>query len=360
MSPSPPPSGSTPIAVGLVGAGGVAEFAHLPTLARSRRGRLAAVVEPDERRRRLLARRLSDVPFRSFDEVLDDPGVPVVVVTAPTPLHGDMGRRAFEAGKHVYLEKPLAPTTDEGRAVVKAWREAGTVGMVGYNFRRSPHVVGAREAIGSGELGALLEVQGRFCWRAEVLEGWRTDPESGGGCLLDLASHHIDLLSALTGSRVRTVSCLLRDQRALEDTATIGLTMENDTRAQLVASFSIDTLCNELDLLGTGGRLRIDFEEPHPDRVRRGPGRGARLRRLGDAIGALRPGRILRSPGFQPSFSVALEAFLEAVTAPVPSSPEPSPATALDALCVVEAARRSAAREGARERVEYDDGTGGS
>ena len=113
---------------------------------------------------------------------------------------------AFEAGKHVYLEKPIALDVDDARRILRAWRSSGKIGMIGYNFRFSHAARAAIERIRSGELGEILAVHGCFQWAAgKQVGGWRSEPGKGGDALLDLASHHIDLFGDPPPTRFENV-----------------------------------------------------------------------------------------------------------------------------------------------------------
>ncbi len=336
--------------VGLIGCGWIAEIAHLPALEASSRARLAAIVETDAERRALLGRLAPACAFPTMDELLADPDVPAVIVAVPTPEHGAVAQAAFQAGKHVYIEKPLAASVDQGRRVVEAWRAASTVGVVGYNFRHSPIAQAAARTLASGELGDLVAVQSRFLWAAERIEGWRADPARGGGCLLDLASHHIDLVTHLAGSPVATVRCTVGARRSAEDSARLHLTLADGVEVQILASFVVGTAANRIDLFGTRGHLAVDLTEARPAPVLRPPGRGARALRIKRALADLHPARLLRSPGHEPSFAASLDAFFEAIGGGAP--PASTPATGLEALEVVEAARASALVDGAPVAVE--------
>jgi predicted dehydrogenase len=338
------------VPVGLIGCGWIAEIAHLPALEASSRARLTAIVEPDAERRALLTRRVPSCDFPTLDELLADPGVPAVIVAVPTPAHGAVAQAAFQAGKHVYIEKPLAASVDQGRRVVEAWTAAGTVGVVGYNFRHSPIARAAAGTLASGELGDLVAIQSRFLWAADRIEGWRADPDRGGGCLLDLASHHIDLVTHLAGSAVATVRCTTGSRRSPEDSARLHLTLADGVDVQILASFVVGTAANRIDLFGTRGHLAVDLTAARPAPVLRPPGRGARVLRVKRALEALHPARLLRSPGHEPSFAVSLDAFFEAIGGGPP--PASTPATGLEALEVVEAARASARADGAPVALE--------
>jgi predicted dehydrogenase len=342
------PRGAIP--VGLIGGGWIAEIAHLPALEASSRARLTAIVEPDAERCALLTQLAPSCAFPTLDELLADPGVPAVIVAVPTPGHATVAQAAFEAGKHVYIEKPLAASVDQGRRVVEAWRAAGTVGVVGYNFRHSPIARAAARTLASGELGDLVAVQSRFLWAADRIEGWRADPKRGGGCLLDLASHHIDLVTHLAGSPVATVRCTTGSRRSPEDSARLHLTLADGVDVQILASFVVGTAANRVDLFGTHGHLAVDLTAARPAPVLRPPGRGARALRVKRALAALHPAHLLRSPGHEPSFAASLDSFFEAIDGDAPSTS--TPATGLTALDVVEAARASALADGAPVPVE--------
>jgi predicted dehydrogenase len=290
--------------------------------------------------------RFPPLEIETLESLLGRPDVDAVIIAAPTGEHATVASAAFRARKHVYLEKPLATTAEEGRRIVDAWRNAGTVGMVGYNFRRSPVFERAKLELDSGALGSLIQIQGTFLWAAEQVEGWRADPGEGGGVLLDLASHHVDLVVALTGSRVRDVRCNLRSVRTPEDSATLEITLEGGITAQLFASFAIGAQVNRLELLGSSGSLSVDLLDPVLQPVDRPPGRGARVIRARRALSGLHPLRLLRSPGHEPSFRTSLQVFLQACVDG--SAVEPTPETALHTVGVIEAARASAEREGAR------------
>ncbi|WP_369224085.1 Gfo/Idh/MocA family protein [Streptomyces sp. R39] len=141
---------------------------------------------------------------RDWREVAADPRVHAVSITAPNFLHREIGVAMAEAGKHIWIEKPVGLTAEDARAVSGAVAKAGVRGTVGFNYRNAPAVAYARELIASGELGTVTHVRvrlfsdyaahpdGALTWRYERARG-------GGGVLGDLASHGVDLARFLLG-----------------------------------------------------------------------------------------------------------------------------------------------------------------
>ncbi|MEU2537693.1 Gfo/Idh/MocA family protein [Streptomyces iakyrus] len=141
---------------------------------------------------------------RDWREVAADPRVKAVSITAPNFLHREIGVAMAEAGKHIWIEKPVGLTAEDARAVADAVAEAGVQGTVGFNYRNAPAVEAARELIASGEIGTVTHVRVRlFSDYAAHPEGaltWRYERERGGsGVLGDLASHGVDLARFLLG-----------------------------------------------------------------------------------------------------------------------------------------------------------------
>ncbi|MER5184303.1 Gfo/Idh/MocA family oxidoreductase [Streptomyces sp. NPDC002896] len=141
---------------------------------------------------------------RDWREVAADPRVRAVSITAPNFLHRDIGVAMAEAGKHIWIEKPVGLTAEDARAVAGAVGKAGVQGAVGFNYRNAPAVEAARELIASGEIGTVTHARIRlFSDYAAHPEGaltWRYERERGGsGVLGDLASHGVDLARFLLG-----------------------------------------------------------------------------------------------------------------------------------------------------------------
>jgi predicted dehydrogenase len=137
-------------------------------------------------------------------EVAADPRVQAVSIAAPNFLHREIGVAMAEAGKHIWIEKPVGLTAEDARAVAGAVAKAGVQGTVGFNYRNAPAVAAARELIASGEIGTVTHVRIRlFSDYAAHPEGaltWRYERERGGsGVLGDLASHGVDLARFLLG-----------------------------------------------------------------------------------------------------------------------------------------------------------------
>ncbi|WP_062642863.1 Gfo/Idh/MocA family protein [Streptomyces maremycinicus] len=141
---------------------------------------------------------------RDWREVAADPRVRAVSVTAPNFLHREIGVAMAEAGKHLWIEKPVGLAPADARAVADAVAAAGVQGAVGFNYRNAPAVERARDLIASGELGTVTHVRVRlFSDYAAHPDGaltWRYERGRGGsGVLGDLASHGADLARFLLG-----------------------------------------------------------------------------------------------------------------------------------------------------------------
>lgn len=130
--------------------------------------------------------------------------IDIVDISVPTHLHHEIAVAAARAGKHIFLEKPLALTVEESREMVDAAEEAGIVHYLNHNYRRAPAVMLAKRLIEQGEVGQI------YHWRGAYLQDWIMDADfpltwhlqadkAGGGPHYDLNSHSVDLARFLVG-----------------------------------------------------------------------------------------------------------------------------------------------------------------
>lgn len=142
--------------------------------------------------------------------VIEDPAVDVVSVTTPNQFHPEMAIAALEAGKHVWCEKPMAPSFADAEAMLAAARRSGKAAVLGYNYIQSPAIRHIRTLLDEGAIGTInhlrVEMDEDFMADAETPFGWKHEAASGYGALDDFAVHPLSLVKALFG-RVASVMC---------------------------------------------------------------------------------------------------------------------------------------------------------
>jgi predicted dehydrogenase len=197
--------------VGIIGAGWMGHVharayqrvaQHWPELAV--RPELVAVADSSAPAAATFARAHDVTTHADWRELLADPDVAAVSVTAPNFLHREIGVAVAEAGKHLWIEKPVGLTAADAIAVRDAVRSSGVVDCVGFNYRHVPAVARARRVVESGEIGVPTHARVQLLTDYAAHPGsplsWRYTVESGGhGVLGDLASHGVDLLRFVVG-----------------------------------------------------------------------------------------------------------------------------------------------------------------
>ena len=138
--------------------------------------------------------------FGSYESAVTDDRIDAVYVCTPHHLHLEHARLAANAGKHILLEKPLARTAQDARAIVAVAADAGVTLMVAENYRFMPPVIAAKDMVERGDLGTLRLVQLQEDFPFQPIE-WRNDSElNGGGVLIDGGIHKASLLAYLAGN----------------------------------------------------------------------------------------------------------------------------------------------------------------
>ena len=332
------------IRVGIVGCGAIARAVHLPLLGRLPGVRVIALADPDDTQRGL-ARRLAPAAgtFADAGALLDAAAIDAVVICSPSGWHAAHAQAAVQRGLHVYLEKPLATSLAEGVQLCEAWRRAGVVGMMGFNYRFNDLLGRLRAQVRLGAVGPVVAARTTFCAPSGMLPSWKQRRETGGGVLLDLGSHHIDLIRFLLERKIRSVRAALRSRHTEDDCALLELELEGGAQVQSLFAFGA-AAAERIEIHGEAGRLTVDRSaswdvEYEPGGVSPSiRGRIARrigtLRRIGFAIDKL------RSPLHEPSYRIALEQFVAAISGS--TSCQPDFDDGLTSLAVVEAAECSA------------------
>ena len=203
----------------------------------------------------------------NWRDLLEDPEVQVVDITTPNTLHREMALAAIAAGKHVYCEKPLAPTASDALEMAQAAAKAGVATQVGFNYLKNPMLALAKRRIESGENGEVRRFRGvhaeDYMADAQSPWTWRLDPAGGGGALADIGSHILATALYLVGPiaelipevdtpiAARPVMAGSRDTRRVEvdDVARLLVRFANGATGSLEANW-----------IATGRKMQHDFE----------------------------------------------------------------------------------------------------
>ena len=305
---------SPPLRIGLVGCGRIVQLVHLHALNAADGIQVVALADPDAERLHEAAQKAPGaVPYASAEDLLAKSDAEAVILCTPPALHAAGAIAAFEAGKHVYLEKPIGLDLAEADAILDAQTAAGTVGQMGFNYRFHPLHLEARRRVQSGEVGEIVGLRTTFSSPARSLPGWKATRADGGGVLLDLASHHLDLIPFLTGRDVVEITSFTASHASEADTALLSLRLKGDVLVQSLLSMT-SVAEDRVEIYGTTGKLAYDRQTSVEIDVRGTDvayGRKAQIQReLGAAVQSLR--RAPRVPG-SPSFTAAFEGFERAV-----------------------------------------------
>ncbi|EKB48604.1 bi-domain-containing oxidoreductase [Cecembia lonarensis] len=160
-----------------------------------------------------------------YKAILKDADVDLVMITTRHDLHAKMVVESLKAGKHVFVEKPLALNEAELEEIIQAYQEKNLSLTVGFNRRFSPHIQKMKQLLGSSPMNVIATMNAGFI-PANV---WVHDMKIGGGRIIGEACHYIDLISFLTGSKVIKVCMNAMGVHSQENTdnASILLKYEN-------------------------------------------------------------------------------------------------------------------------------------
>jgi predicted dehydrogenase len=222
--------------IGLAGTGWIGQH-HGANVAANPYAELAAVYNPNAAKAEAFVRRIgaAAVVYRSFEELLHHPGLQALTIASPNAAHAEQAIAAAQAGKHIYLEKPMAITLEDCRRIAEAVRRAGVKLDIGYHRRLNPIAQFARGLIADGRLGELVFAESDYFHHVPGdwdIWAWAGKKDIAGTPIHAGTGHNIDLLRYFCGE-VAEVSCF-RDikmprkiQVETEDLAVINLRFES-------------------------------------------------------------------------------------------------------------------------------------
>lgn len=197
-------SGKSAMSVALVGSGGLARWAHLPNLKKIPGVKLRAVHSASGARGKSYAKRFgAEYCCTDYEEILKDPVIDAVIITSRNQYHASQAAGALRAGKHVFVEKPMAITEAECDDILDAVRQSGKQLTVGFNRRFAPFYLAVKKTLAKRTGPAVLSCR----VNSPGISGsyWMADP-SIGGAILGEACHFIDLMYWLLESEPVSVS----------------------------------------------------------------------------------------------------------------------------------------------------------
>jgi UDP-N-acetyl-2-amino-2-deoxyglucuronate dehydrogenase len=260
-------SDDSPIRVGLIGAGAISTQ-HLEAIDEVEGARIVAVASASEDRARAAAERWGAAWTTDVGALLSRDDVDAVAIASPSGLHAAQALAALRHGKHILVEKPIALSTTDARAVAAEARTRGLVAATVSQRRFEPVPRGIHDAVAAGALGqvSMVLVEGFYRRPQSYYDSaaWRGTIALDGGVLMNQAIHMIDLLRWIGGpvQRVAANVATIGHQMEAEDTATVSLRFASGALGAILA-----TTCaarerpTELRAHGDRGHVRLIGED---------------------------------------------------------------------------------------------------
>ena len=193
---------SEPLRVACIGMGWWSDVLA-DAIKRSSKIEIVACHTRSEDKRAAFAKKYGCKPIASYDDVLADRSIEAIINTTPNDVHLETTRAAAAAGKHVFLDKPIANTVSDGRAITEICRKAGVILAMGYQRRRESHFRWVKKQIEAGAFGRLVNAEANIS-RDRLgkidLNSWRYQAAGmPGGVMLQIGIHYADVLTYLMG-----------------------------------------------------------------------------------------------------------------------------------------------------------------
>ena len=195
----------------MIGAGGIADRRTIPGMMLAENAELIAVMDINaEQVEKIRQKYGAKRGYTKEEDLLADPEVDAVYIATPIVLHAKQAKLAADYGKDILIEKPLAMTSDEGQAVIDYCERKGVKIAAGFMMRFGSHVMSMKKAIAEGKIGTVVSGYSQFTlWLPYEPGNWRQcKAKAGGGAMMDLSVHTIDLMEYITGMRVTEVASM--------------------------------------------------------------------------------------------------------------------------------------------------------
>ena len=251
---------------GVIAAGGIADRRTIPGMMLADNAELIAVMEINmELAEKIRAKYNAKRAYDNVDALLADPEIDAVYIASPVNYHKDQAIAAARAKKHILIEKPICMTVEDGEEVLRICKEEGVKIATGLMMRYHAYHQVMKQFVDEGKLGQLTSIRGQFtCWYPDIPGAWRQiKSESGGGALVDLGVHAIDLIQYIAGSKAKVVAGM-SDTKVfnyeVDDQASTLMELENGAYAYVDVNFNIPdaaAICR-LEFYGTRGSMRAE------------------------------------------------------------------------------------------------------
>jgi predicted dehydrogenase len=256
------------VRVALIGAGKMG-ISHLAILGAHPDVKVVGVADTSKIVTDVLEKYSSFECFSDYKKMLDKTNPEAVFVAAPTKFHGTIVKELLQKGIHVFVEKPFCLNVNEGAELVQLAKSKNAVNQVGYHNKFIGTFEEAKKIISSGALGDIQHFVGEAYGPVVVRkkqETWRSKPEEGGGCLLDYASHVIDLVNYLVAPITKVHGALLKSiySGTVEDAVYALLETDNKLSGVLSVNWSDETyrkMSTTVTVIGDKGKIIVDATE---------------------------------------------------------------------------------------------------
>ena len=243
---------------GVLGAGSVAQRRAIPAINKANDTELHALLSRDrERAKRLATEHGAPVYYTTVEELLSDEALDGIYVSTPVYLHCEQVIAAAERGFHVLCDKPMAMNPEECQRMIDACQANGVHLQICFLFRFHSCFQQIKSWVAAGDLGQIVHGRVPFLKPFPVPTGaWRGNPDQGGGgSLMDLGSHGVDLLRYIIGE-VNQVSAFCNSVLHgydVEETGTVMMRFENGAQGFVDTSFAAAGCDLVLEVYGTDG-----------------------------------------------------------------------------------------------------------
>jgi predicted dehydrogenase len=249
--------------VAVIGCGNIANYAHLPNLRKIEQVKLIATCDIVEEKARKAAEDFKvDMFFTDYGDVLDLKDLQAVVICTPPDAHKEIAIDALKAGKHVFLEKPLAASLEDAYEIYKHWKRSEEKFAVGFCLRHHGMFTYAKKLVEEDTIGEPVTL-----WRIAIGTamgvlppmGWLIDKGKSGGMVVENAIHMIDSFMWFAGDINSALAKYKTERRgiSIEDNAYIIFTHDNGAFSSILQSWTATHTYESWGIVGKKGTVSV-------------------------------------------------------------------------------------------------------